>query len=152
MGKNTYAVPALIEALDDPEPWIRSNAGHVFAQDRNRHGVRIQGRQTGLGRPEGEIGPITKVVVPALDKLLKDADPSVRALGGQFLGTHGPVGEGRDSRSDSFRRCRFFQSQGTAAKDRVNGPIPESELTFGIQALGFASARPPQPPYRCSRR
>ena len=135
LGKNTYAVPALIEALDDPDPGIRSNAGRVLAHIAIATEYEFKEGKLVRIRPEGEIGPTTKVVVPALSKLLKDADPSVRGRGGQFLGSDGHVGEGRDSRPDSFCRGRFFQSQGRARGSRKLSDS-EEELKFGIQALG----------------
>ena len=86
-------------------------------------------------RPEGEIGPITKVVVPALSKMLKDADPSVRLKAANSLERMGPLAKAAIPDLIVFVDAAFSKVKAPPQGSR-EWSDSGSELTFGIQALG----------------
>jgi HEAT repeat protein len=63
------AVPALIDALGDPDRWVREGAGKALAA----------------------VGPGAAAAVPALMKTLSDEDDYVRVRAAQALGAIGPA-------------------------------------------------------------
>ncbi len=135
LGKNTYAVPALIEALDDPDPGIRSNAGRVLAHIAIATEYEFKEGKLVRVRPEGEIGATTKVVVPALSKLLKDADPSVRARAANSLEVMGTLAKAAIPDLIVFVEAAFSKVKVAPRGSRELSDSGE-ELMFGIQALG----------------
>jgi RND family efflux transporter MFP subunit len=80
-SKDIYAIPALIEALDDPDPMVRRNIGSALANlaVATEFEIKSDGSKVRI-RPKGEIGPTTKAVVPVLSKLLRDADSGVQGI------------------------------------------------------------------------
>lgn len=65
------AVPALMQALDSKEPYVRERAAQAFAR----------------------MGPEASAAVPALTRALRDGDPDVRRAAARALGQIGPAAE-----------------------------------------------------------
>jgi len=133
-SRDTYAVPALIEAVDDTDPLVRrevcldlANIAVATEYERKKDGSTIR------IRPEGEIGPTTKVVVPALCKRLKDADSGVRLQAVDSLRNMGMLAKAAIPDLIAFVE---------AASSKLKAAPPTSreytylELCSGVEALG----------------
>jgi HlyD family secretion protein len=91
-SRDTFAIPALIEALDDPDPTVRTYICSALANIAvaTEQGSKQDGRASRV-HPESEIGPTSKTVIPVLSRLLKDADSRVRNVTVQELDRMGAL-------------------------------------------------------------
>lgn len=92
------AVPALIEALDDPGVFGRFTVPNALAHigpaavPAVEQALREHGRspvRSGCAKALGFMGPVASEAVPALQKALHDADPDVRMAASESLGRLG---------------------------------------------------------------
>jgi HEAT repeat protein len=133
-SRNTYAVPALIEVLGDSDPKIRRTAAHALEHialatepefKNDGHAIHI--------RPEGEIGPTTKAVVPALCRLLKDSDSNVRCEAVESLARMGKSAKASIPDLITFVETAFSKVKTELANHARRGA--EVELECGVEAL-----------------
>jgi RND family efflux transporter MFP subunit len=132
--RDAYAVPALIEAIDDPDPGIRGDVGNALEHIAVATEVDFTRSPPVHIRPEGEIGPTTEIVVPALCKLLKDTDPTVRR---RALASLGRMTSTKASIPNLITFAETAFSKLKAAKPGSQGRSDSDyELSHGVQLLG----------------
>jgi hypothetical protein len=128
-SRDTYAIPALTEALDDPDPAVRQHICLALASIAvaTEQGSQKDGRASRV-RLEGEIGPTSKTVISVLSRLLKDADPRVRDVAVLELDQMGAL-----PKASIPDLIAYVKGKSEEPRKHVGS---ERELSMALRALG----------------
>ena len=149
--EDTAVVDAVINATDDTDANIQRHRGgraleHIAMATERDFSKNLRPRI----RPEGEIGPATKVIVPALCKLLKDTDSNVPRGVMESLDRLGKLAKAAIPDLIDFVEAAFAKIKKIGAERYSKNDFDERMgLSDGVHALGnmgpAAVAASPQP-------